>query len=109
VYQLTALYSQPEDPAAFDKHYREVHIPMTWKFPKLKRMTIALPIAEEYASEKKATEITEKIWLISTMYWEDLESLRAAISSEARAEAWKDSAKFRQWQIGRYISEVKDV
>ena len=25
MYQLTALYSHPEDPAAFDKHYREVH------------------------------------------------------------------------------------
>ena len=109
MWQFTVHYRRPDDPDAFMKHYRDVHIPMTWKFPKLKRMTIALPIAEEYAAETKAKETTDKIWLISTMYWEDLESLRAAISSEARAEAWKDSAKFRQWQIGRYISEVEDV
>ena len=25
VYQLTVLYNQPEDAAAFDKHYGDVH------------------------------------------------------------------------------------
>ena len=35
VYQLTALYSHPEDAAAFDKHYREVHAELATKLPGL--------------------------------------------------------------------------
>ncbi len=101
MWQFTVHYRKPDDPEAFERHYRAVHIPMTWKFPKMKRMTIAKPLPGEEGSDE--------IWLISTMYWEDLESMRAALKSDARAEAWKDSAKFRQWQLGRYMSEVEDV
>jgi uncharacterized protein (TIGR02118 family) len=109
MWQFTVHYKKPDDPDAFMRHYRDVHIPMTWKFPKLQRMTIAQPIAEEYQPEATRKDLPDKIWLISTMYWEDLDSLHAALKSDARAEAWKDSAKFRQWQIGRYISQVEDV
>lgn len=35
MYQVTVLYNHPEDPAAFDKHYREVHIPLAKKIPGL--------------------------------------------------------------------------
>jgi uncharacterized protein (TIGR02118 family) len=35
VYQVTVLYNHPEDAAAFDKHYREVHIPLAKKIPGL--------------------------------------------------------------------------
>jgi uncharacterized protein (TIGR02118 family) len=109
MWQFTVHYRQPDDAEAFLRHYRAVHIPLTWKFPKMKRMTIAQPIEEEYASQKSRKEGADRVWLISTMYWDDLESLRAALKSEARAEAWEDAAKFRHYQIGRYISEIEDV
>ncbi len=40
MYQLTALYSHPTDPAAFDKHYREVHAPLAAKLPGLTNFTM---------------------------------------------------------------------
>ena len=43
MYQLTALYNHPEDPAAFDKHYDEVHAPLAKKLPGLQRFTVARP------------------------------------------------------------------
>src|SRR6476661_9643812 len=43
VYQLTALYSQPEDPAAFDKHYREVHSKLGAALPDVKAFTMNWP------------------------------------------------------------------
>jgi len=43
LYQLTALYNHPEDPAAFDKHYDEVHAPLGAKIPGLERYTISRP------------------------------------------------------------------
>ena len=43
MYQLTALYSHPEDPAAFDKHYREVHAVLAAKLPGLQKFTVNWP------------------------------------------------------------------
>ncbi len=34
--RLIALYNQPDDPAAFDAHYRDVHAPMVRRYPGLR-------------------------------------------------------------------------
>ena len=38
--RLLVLYGQPEDPAAFDKYYREKHIPIARRMKGLKKWTI---------------------------------------------------------------------
>ena len=38
--RLIALYSQPEDPAAFDAHYRDVHAPIVRSYPNLLSMRL---------------------------------------------------------------------
>ncbi len=38
--RLTVLYGHPEDPAAFDRYYRDVHIPIAKKMKGLKGWTI---------------------------------------------------------------------
>jgi uncharacterized protein (TIGR02118 family) len=43
MFQLTALYDHPEDAAAFDKHYAEVHAPLAKKIPGVQRFTICHP------------------------------------------------------------------
>ena len=43
MYQLTALYNHPEDAAAFDKHYDNVHAPLANKVPGLKRYSVSRP------------------------------------------------------------------
>jgi uncharacterized protein (TIGR02118 family) len=43
VFQLTVLYNHPEDPAAFDKHYDEVHAPLAATVPGLQRYTVSRP------------------------------------------------------------------
>ncbi len=35
--KLTVLYTQPDDPAAFDEHYLGVHVPLVHKIPGLER------------------------------------------------------------------------
>jgi uncharacterized protein (TIGR02118 family) len=35
--KLVVLYTQPEDPAAFDEHYLGVHMPLVQKIPGLDR------------------------------------------------------------------------
>jgi len=38
-YQLTVIYNQPEDPAAFDAHYEQTHAPLAAKMPGLQSYT----------------------------------------------------------------------
>ena len=38
--RLLVLYGQPKDPAAFDKYYRETHIPIARRMKGLKKWTI---------------------------------------------------------------------
>ncbi len=39
VHRLVVSYGQPEDPAAFDAHYRETHAPLALKQPGVVRFT----------------------------------------------------------------------
>lgn len=43
MYQLTALYDHPADPAAFDEHYDRVHAPLARAVPGLQRFTVSRP------------------------------------------------------------------
>lgn len=43
MFQLTALYHHPEDTAAFDRHYTEVHAPIAKKIPGVQRYTVSHP------------------------------------------------------------------
>jgi uncharacterized protein (TIGR02118 family) len=38
--RLLVLYGQPKDPAAFDKYYNEVHVPLAKKMKGLEKWTI---------------------------------------------------------------------
>ncbi|GEL19089.1 EthD family reductase [Pseudonocardia asaccharolytica] len=42
-HQLTALYNRPEDPAAFDRYYDEVHTPLAAKLPGLRSFLVNRP------------------------------------------------------------------
>jgi uncharacterized protein (TIGR02118 family) len=39
--RFLAVYGTPADPAAFDRHYREVHIPLLRQLPGLRRFTVS--------------------------------------------------------------------
>ncbi len=43
MYQLTALYNPPEDPAVFEKHYDDVHVGLVMEMPGLQRFTVSRP------------------------------------------------------------------
>lgn len=42
-FQLTALYNQPEDTAAFDQHYDGTHAPLATTIPGLQGYTVSRP------------------------------------------------------------------
>lgn len=74
------LYDTPADPAEFDRHYREVHIPLAKQLAGLRRYTISTDAA--------AIRGTEAYYLVAELDWDDAESMYAAFASpQGRATA----------------------
>jgi hypothetical protein len=43
--RFLAVYETPTDPKAFDRHYRDVHIPIAQRLPGLRRYVVSRDIA----------------------------------------------------------------
>ena len=76
---FVAVYETPTDPEAFDRHYRDVHIPLGRKLPGLRRYTVS----------QTATAVRGvPYYLIADLEWDTIGDLRAAFASpEGRATA----------------------
>jgi uncharacterized protein (TIGR02118 family) len=78
--RFLAAYDEPDDPEAFDRHYREVHIPLAKKLPGLRRYTISRNPA--------ATRDREAYYFIAELDWDNMTDLRHAFQTpEGRATA----------------------
>jgi uncharacterized protein (TIGR02118 family) len=85
--RFLALYQAPADPEAFDRHYREVHIPLARQLPALRRYTLG----GDTAAIRGAP-----YYLVTELEWDTMEDLRAAFASpEGRATA-DDAARLQQ-------------
>jgi uncharacterized protein (TIGR02118 family) len=84
--RLIAFYHQPDDPAAFDAHYREVHAPMVRRYPRLRelRLTRTEPVG--------GTKPT--IYLMAEMVFDSRADLDAALASEPGRESGRDLRNF---------------
>jgi uncharacterized protein (TIGR02118 family) len=78
--RFLALYETPADPAAFDRHYREVHIPIARRLPGLRRYTIGRDLT--------AVRCDFPHYMVAELDWDTMDELRAAFASpEGRATA----------------------
>jgi uncharacterized protein (TIGR02118 family) len=85
--RFLACYDRPADPGAFDRHYREVHIPIARQLPGLRRYTVS-----------RDTEVVrgEPCYLVAELDWDSMAELRAAFgSAQGRATA-EDAAHLQQ-------------
>ena len=87
MYQLTALYNQPEDPAAFDKHYDNVHAPLAKKLPGLQRYTISRPGPDPEGNKPQ-------YHLIAVLEFADEAAFGAGMSGEVGQAAVADLPNF---------------
>jgi uncharacterized protein (TIGR02118 family) len=77
--RFIALYEAPADPGVFDRHYREVHIPLGCQLPGLRRYTVGRDVV---------TVLGDPCYLIAELEWDTMEELHAAFASpEGRATA----------------------
>jgi uncharacterized protein (TIGR02118 family) len=78
--RFLALYETPADPAAFERHYRDVHIPLGSRLPGLRRYTVGRNVV--------AVRGGTAYYLVAELEWDTMDELHAAFaSSEGRATA----------------------
>jgi len=84
--RLVALYQQPEDTAAFDAHYRDIHTPIILRYPGMRelRTTRVEPIGPR----------STPFYLRAEMLFDSRADLDAAIASEAGIESARDLRNF---------------
>jgi uncharacterized protein (TIGR02118 family) len=84
--RLIALYATPEDPAAFDAHYRGVHAPIVNRYPGM--LDMRLTRTDGVAGQPPA------FYLMAEMYFGSRADLDAALASEAGIESGRDLRNF---------------
>lgn len=85
--RFLAVYETPADPVAFDRHYREVHIPLLRQLPGLRRYTVSRDVTALHG---------EPYYLIAELDWDTMDELRAAFATaEGRATA-ADAARLQE-------------
>jgi uncharacterized protein (TIGR02118 family) len=97
--KLLVLYTQPDDPQAFDEHYKGVHMPLVAKLPGLERtetgkLTMALD-----GGERPYYRFTE-------LYFADQDAMNAAFGSPEGAATAADYGQIAPAGSRMLIQEV---
>jgi len=101
VVRFLVVYETPTDPAAFDEHYRQVHIPLAKKLPGLRRYTVSRDVAALRG---------EPFYLVAELDWDDMDALRAAFASpEGQATARDIAELVPDGGIRSMIFELNDA
>ena len=98
--KLIALFRKPADPAEFDEHYDSVHTPLVKKYPGLRKLEITritgAPIGDT------------KFYLTAEMYFDNKDSMDAALaSSEGKAVA-RDLMSFAADLVTVFHGEIRE-
>ncbi len=73
--QMIVIYEKPGNPAAFDRHYFELHVPLIRRLPGLRTLaTNRGPIISLYGASD--------VHLVATLHFDSLADINAAFTSE---------------------------
>jgi uncharacterized protein (TIGR02118 family) len=97
VVRLIALYDQPDDPSAFDAHYRDVHAPIVRRYPNLRglRLTRADGLGGRPAA----------FYLMAEMTFDSRADLDEALASEAGRESGRDLRGFARAGVTLFVAD----
>jgi uncharacterized protein (TIGR02118 family) len=97
--RFLALYEAPADPEAFDRHYRQVHIPLVRRLPALRRYTLG----GDAAAIRGAA-----YHLVAELEWDTMDDLRAAFASPAGRATADDAARLQELAPARSMILIVD-
>lgn len=84
--RMLVIYKTPQDPAAFDKHYFEVHVPLAHKLPGLRKYAVSRgPVTTLAGAEP---------YMVAMLTFDSVAAIKAAFASEAGAACAEDRRHF---------------
>lgn len=98
MFKLIALYSTPDDPQAFDRHYADVHLPLVQKIPGLLRTMVNRGIDAPWGKPPAYYQIVE-------MHFDNRGSFERAMASPENAQAGKDLRNFAAGKVTLMAAE----
>lgn len=87
MYKLLAIYRQPPDPVAFDRHYQEVHAPLARRIPGLTRLVVNRATPPPWGGPSP-------YHLVAELHFPDEPTFSAAMASPENRAAAKDLRQF---------------
>ena len=100
-HRLLVQYGRPTDPAAFDRHYREVHVPLARAIPGVVRFELGR--AEALGDDGGGP------YLVATLDFDSAEAFAAGLQSPEGAAAAADVADFATGGATLNHYDVEDV
>ena len=94
--RLIALYNQPDDPDAFDAHYRDLHTPIVARYPNLRDVRLSKPGG--------VAGRTAPFYLMAEMVFDSEADLDEAIASEAGADSARDLRNFAGAGVTMFVA-----
>lgn len=98
--KLIVTYSKPEDVAAFDRHYREVHAPLARQMPGIRKFVLNRIVSSPGGEPR--------LHLIAEIHFDDHAALKAALKSPEGAAAGKDVMGFAGKIMHMMVAEVEE-
>ena len=89
--QMIVIYRTPKNPAAFDRHYFEVHVPLARQLPGLRQLeTSRGPVISLYGASE--------VHSVVSLHFDSLSDINAAFMSEYGRACAADRAQLApQW------------
>ena len=85
--RIVAFHKRPPDPEAWLEYYRDVHIPIVRKIPGVRNI--------RWGNVLRTTDGSPPpCWLISDVYFDDMDALETALQTPEMHEAFADTSKF---------------
>jgi uncharacterized protein (TIGR02118 family) len=97
--KLIVAYGVPEDPAAFDQHYADTHIPLAEKIPNVERFEAAKVLGTADGSPAP-------YHLIAELWFDNAEVLQASLGSPEGQAAAADVGTFASGGATLMIAQI---
>ena len=99
--RFLVLYNTPEDPAEFDRYYREVHILLAKRLPGLRRYTISRDVG--------LIRGPEAYYMVAELDFDDRAALESAFASPEGQAAARDVPKFATGGAHSMVYDLEDA
>jgi uncharacterized protein (TIGR02118 family) len=100
--RLMVLYGRPQDTEAFDRHYRDVHIPLAKKLPGLRRYTVTRGVNVAFGEDPA--------YLVAELDFDDAAALQASMGSpEGKAAGADMAANLASGGVRNLVCEIDEV